>query len=52
VLQTRLDRWPDNQADTVRKELAAACAAAGQDCGGATGPGKGHGKAKGKKPKD
>jgi len=58
VLQRRLDRWPDNQPDVVRRELAAACDAAGQDCGGssggapAPGPKKPPGKAKGpgKKP--
>jgi tRNA A-37 threonylcarbamoyl transferase component Bud32 len=50
VLQTRLERWPDNQPDVVRAELAAACEAAGADCGdtstSSTGP---PGKAKGKK---
>jgi tetratricopeptide (TPR) repeat protein len=50
VLQRRLERWPDNQADTVRQELAAACEAAGADCGDAGGgpPGKANGH---KKPK-
>jgi serine/threonine-protein kinase len=33
-LQQRLERFPDNQPDVVRAELAAACQAAGQDCGG------------------
>jgi serine/threonine-protein kinase len=53
VLQRRLSRWPDNQPDVVRRELAAACSAAGQDCGGSTGgapapgPKKPPGKAKG-----
>jgi serine/threonine-protein kinase len=56
VLQRRLDRWPDNQPDTVRAELARACDAAGRDCGfgdeGGDGRGNGNGRAKGKKFKD
>ena len=39
VLQRRLKRFPDNQPDVVRKELDAACSAAGQDCG-SSGKGK------------
>jgi serine/threonine-protein kinase len=47
-LQERLDRFPDNQPDVVRAELAAACEAAGQDCGGGGKPGKAKGKKKNK----
>ena len=51
ILQRRLERWPDNQPEVVEAELAAACEAAGQDCGSAAGddgPGNGKGKGKGK----
>ena len=44
VLQQELERWPQNQPSTVRKELESACKASGQECGK---PGKGKGKGKG-----
>jgi serine/threonine-protein kinase len=50
-LQDRLARFPENQPDVVRAEIADACAAAGQDCGGDAAAG-GNGKAKGKKKKE
>jgi serine/threonine-protein kinase len=50
-LQQRLERFPDNQPKVVAAELAAACDAAGQDCGQAV-KGRGRDKARGKKKKD
>jgi serine/threonine-protein kinase len=49
VLQTRLQRWPTNQPDVVRAELADACEAAGADCGDVEESSGPPGKAKGKK---
>lgn len=42
LLQRRLAGW-DNQTGVVQAELASACDAAGQDCGGDSGNGNGHG---------
>jgi len=46
VLQAELERWPDNQPETVTAELSDACDNAGQDCGLSQGNGKAKGKVK------
>ncbi len=51
VLQRELARWPSNQPGTVSAALAAACARAGQDCGGAGAGASPPGSSKAKKPK-
>jgi len=51
-LQKRLERFPENQPDVVRAEIAAACTASGQQCGGdenGAGNSKGNGKGRNKK---